>query len=196
MQGVLVARVAFRAARLLGPLVLGPLVLGPLALGPRAGGPPGLGPRAGGLRDSSSSRRRRSVVQHSPTVRSASRYRLAPRGPHAGLSLIPCLVPQALPGPARAALGRGLASRCIQLLSGKCGARRPVRYPPSLFWLLMSSGVLMTHFFVNLFRFMGYGGQRCYSCRTSRVSHRIPTTGKHVCAKCVTDGTPTAAKPA
>jgi hypothetical protein len=54
----------------------------------------------------------------------------------------------------------------------------------------------MTHFFANLFRFMGYGGPRCYSCRTSRVSHHIPATGKHVCAKCVTDGMATAAKPA
>jgi hypothetical protein len=39
--------------------------------------------------------------------------------------------------------------------------------------------------FASLWRLIGYGGRRCYACRTSLVTHHIPATGKHVCAKCV-----------
>ena len=38
--------------------------------------------------------------------------------------------------------------------------------------------------FARLWRLIGYGGRRCYACRTSLVTHHIPATGKHVCAKC------------
>ena len=42
--------------------------------------------------------------------------------------------------------------------------------------------------FARLCRLIGYGGRRCYACRTSFVTHHIPATGKHVCAKCASDG--------
>ena len=42
--------------------------------------------------------------------------------------------------------------------------------------------------FAGLCRLIGYGGRRCYACRTSFVTHHIPATGKHVCAKCASDG--------
>ena len=38
--------------------------------------------------------------------------------------------------------------------------------------------------FAGVSRLIGYGGRRCYACRTSLVTHHIPATGKHVCAKC------------
>jgi len=38
--------------------------------------------------------------------------------------------------------------------------------------------------FASLWRLIGYGGRRCYACRTSLVTHHIPATGKYVCAKC------------
>ena len=42
--------------------------------------------------------------------------------------------------------------------------------------------------FARLCRLIGYGGRRCYACRTSLVTHHLPATGKHVCAKCASDG--------
>jgi len=43
----------------------------------------------------------------------------------------------------------------------------------------------MARRFAGLCRLIGYGGRRCYACRTSLVTHHIPATGKHLCAKCV-----------
>ena len=40
------------------------------------------------------------------------------------------------------------------------------------------------HLFAGLWQLVGYGGRRCYLCRTSLVTHHIPATGEHVCAKC------------
>ncbi len=42
----------------------------------------------------------------------------------------------------------------------------------------------MHRVFAGMFRLIGYGGQRCHACRTSRVSHRSPANGKYVCATC------------
>jgi hypothetical protein len=42
----------------------------------------------------------------------------------------------------------------------------------------------MNRVFAGWFRLIGYGGQRCYVCRTSRVSHRSSANGKYVCATC------------
>ncbi len=42
--------------------------------------------------------------------------------------------------------------------------------------------------FASLCRLIGYGGRRCYACRTSLVTHHIPATGKNVCAKCANGG--------
>ncbi len=38
--------------------------------------------------------------------------------------------------------------------------------------------------FAGLWRLVGYGGRRCHICRTSLVTHHVPATGKHLCAKC------------
>jgi hypothetical protein len=40
------------------------------------------------------------------------------------------------------------------------------------------------HLLARLWRLIGYGGRRCYSCRTSLVTHRILASGKYVCDKC------------
>jgi hypothetical protein len=42
----------------------------------------------------------------------------------------------------------------------------------------------LSHLLAGLWQLIGYGGRRCYICRTSLVTHHIPATGKHVCAKC------------
>ncbi len=42
-----------------------------------------------------------------------------------------------------------------------------------------SSGLI-----ARFWRMIGYGGRRCYSCRTSLVTHVIPAIGKHACMKC------------
>ncbi len=48
----------------------------------------------------------------------------------------------------------------------------------------------MIGLFASVCRLIGYGGRRCYACRTSLVTHRSPATGNHGCAKCPADGPP------